>query len=122
MSLPTQQKAWIVNNPPAGAFEADTFKLVTRPLPELKDGEVLVQLTYLSNDPAQRGWIQKGVDPKRLYVPPVYQGDVMRCGAVGLVLASKSAKYAVGDRVAGSSFGWYDYGVVHESQIMGKAV
>lgn len=63
MSAPTEQKVWILANPPAGKFEKDTFKLETRPLAELKDGEVLVKVEYLSNDPAQRGWMQKDVDP-----------------------------------------------------------
>lgn len=63
MPLPTQQRAWILANPPTGPLEADTFSLETRPIPELKDGEVLVQVEYLSNDPAQRGWMQKNADP-----------------------------------------------------------
>lgn len=121
MSVPKQQKVWILANPPKGAFEADTFKLETRPLPELKDGDVLVQLQYISNDPAQRGWMQKDVDPKRLYVPPINQGEPIRCGGVGTVLASKSSKYAVGDRVNGQ-FAWFDYAVVPDSAITSKAM
>jgi NADPH-dependent curcumin reductase CurA len=121
MTLPTQQKVWILANPPAGAFEADTFSLETRPLPELQAGELLVQIQYFSNDPAQRGWMQKDVDPKRLYVPPVYKGDPVRASGLATVLASKSDKYAVGDRVTGS-FAWFDYGVVPDSKVTGKAM
>ena len=49
-------------NPPSDMPDETTFKLVDYELPELKDGEILVKTQYLSNDPAQRGWIQKGVD------------------------------------------------------------
>lgn len=62
MSLPTKQHIWIVSNPPSAEIQSDTFTLETRDLPELKDGELLVQIEYISNDPAQRGWIQKDAD------------------------------------------------------------
>ncbi len=47
--------------PPTDMPDENTFKLVEQNLDELKDGEVLVKTTYLSNDPAQRGWIEKDV-------------------------------------------------------------
>ena len=61
MSAPKSGRAWILSNPPTDMPDDSTFKLVEQDLNELKDGEVLVKTTYLSNDPAQRGWIQKGV-------------------------------------------------------------
>jgi NADPH-dependent curcumin reductase CurA len=58
MSLPTQTKQWVLAHKPIGypVLEGDnaTFELVTKDLPQLKDGQVLVQTLYLSNDPAQR--------------------------------------------------------------------
>lgn len=66
MSVPKEQNVWIVNENPAAEVQPDTFKLVTKPIPELKDGEVLVKVEFISNDPAQRGWIQKGADPVSL--------------------------------------------------------
>lgn len=62
MSLPKTTRAWILANPPTDMPDENTFKLVEQELPELKDGDILVKTTYLSNDPAQRGWIQAGVD------------------------------------------------------------
>ena len=62
MSAPKTTRAWILSNPPTDMPDENTFKLVEQDLPELKDGEVLVKTTYLSNDPAQRGSMQKGVD------------------------------------------------------------
>lgn len=121
MALPTQQNVWILANPPAGPIQADTFALEKRPLRELNDGEVLLSMEYFSNDPAQRGWIQKDADAERTYLPPVRQGDVVRASGIATVLASKSSKWPVGSRVMGRS-GWYDVGIEPEDAIMSPAV
>lgn len=68
MSVPAEQKVWLVNENPVAEVKPDTFKLVTRPIAP-KDGEVVIKVEFISNDPAQRGWIQKGADPVS---PPVY--------------------------------------------------
>jgi hypothetical protein len=45
---PTTTRAWIIANKPTDAIKEDTFKLVSdRPLPELKDKEVLVKVRSL---------------------------------------------------------------------------
>lgn len=82
-----------------------TWELRTTDLPELQKGQVLVQTEYLSNDPAQRGWMQKGAKPDRLYVPPVLEGDVMRAFAVGKVIKSQSDSLPEGTYVTGT-MGW----------------
>jgi hypothetical protein len=120
-SIPKQTKAWIVANPPQAEIKPDTFELVTRDIPELKDGEVLVKVSHLSNDPAQRGWIQKDADEHRLYVPPIRAGEVMRSGGLGKVVASKSSKFSEGDEVQ-AQVCWNEYAVLNESAIAGKAV
>ncbi|BEI81021.1 hypothetical protein CcaverHIS002_0201810 [Cutaneotrichosporon cavernicola] len=118
---PTEQKIWIVNENPIAEVQPDTFRLETRPLPALKDGEVLVQVEFISNDPAQRGWIQKGSDPERAYVKPVRAGEPMRAGGVGKVVDSKSSKWKTGQRVYGY-LGWADYVVLPEASIMMEAI
>lgn len=114
MSLPTQTRQWILTNKPTDLPELTgpnaTFTLETNPLPALKDDQVLVKTIHLSNDPAQRGWITKGVDPDRLYTAPVDEGAVMRAGAIGEILESKSAKYKKGDMVIATA-GWAEYSV-----------
>lgn len=107
-SLPTQQQAWILANPPTGPVQSDTFELVTRPLPALGDDDVLVRVDYISNDPTQRNWIAKGTGS-------VKQGDVFKASALGTVLASKS-KWKEGQFVIGT-FGWVDYGVFPASAV-----
>ncbi len=56
-SIPKETPVWILNEPPTGEIQPDTFKQTTQPIPEVKDGQVLVKLDYLSNEPAQRTWM-----------------------------------------------------------------
>ncbi|KAF1985119.1 NAD(P)-binding protein [Aulographum hederae CBS 113979] len=115
MSPPTTTRQWILANKPTDlpVFSGPnaTFKLETKDLPPLKDGQVLIQAIHLSNDPAQRGWIDKHVDPARLYVPPVQVGDIMRASAVCKVVASKAPKLKEGDLIQGFT-GWAEFAVV----------
>ena len=114
MASPTETRQWILTNKPNEFPELSgpnpTFTLKTASLPSLKDDQVLVKSLYISNDPAQRGWITKDIDPARLYVPPVPQGGVMRARSVAEVIESKSSKYAKGDKVLAGS-GWAEYSV-----------
>lgn len=69
-SIPSETKVYILNDPPSGAIKPDTFKIQTQSLPkenELKEGELLLKTIALSNDPAQRTWMEKGADPVRIF-------------------------------------------------------
>ncbi|KAK5083744.1 quinone oxidoreductase [Lithohypha guttulata] len=116
-SLPTKSRQWVLANHPEGLptyGQSDSaFNLKTVDLPSLQDGQILVQTLYLSNDPAQRGWISppSQIDPKRLYVPPVKLGDPMRARGLAKVLASKANDYAEGDIIQGT-VNWVEYAVV----------
>lgn len=61
------------------------------------DGEIAVEVQYVSVDPAMRGWI---IDTPS-YLPPVQIGEVMRAGGLGTVTASRNDHFAVGDIVRG---------------------
>ncbi len=82
---------------PVGMPKASDWNLTTEALRELNDGEILVKTLYISLDPAMRGWMNEG----KSYIRPVAINEVMRAGAIGRVVASKSAKFAVGDAVTG---------------------
>lgn len=82
---------------PSGLPDADTWVLEEGPIPEPKEGEIVVKQSYISLDPAMRGWLRD----VRSYIPPVQIGEVMRAGSVGEVIASKNPKFAVGSYVAG---------------------
>jgi hypothetical protein len=94
---------------PEGLVRREDFDLVQEAVPELKDGEVLVRVLYLSMDPTNRVWMRD--IPQ--YLPPVAIGEVMRALGLGRVVQSRSARYAEGDLVQGVT-GWQDYLVLHE--------
>lgn len=121
MSLPTENRTWTLQNKPTGnvILSSDsnaTFKLEKKSLPELKDGHVLTQTLYLSNDPAQRGWIDPSIPKDRLYLPPVEIGQTMAAHGVLKVLSSKSPTYKEGDLVFGGC-GWSEFNVLPADQL-----
>lgn len=98
---------------PVGIPKPEHFELKTAAVPELKDGEFLVENHYLSVDPAQRGY----VNDENNYAPPVPIGEVMRAMAVGKVIASKNPDYAEGQFLYGW-FGWQDYCVATAASVL----
>ena len=89
---------------PEGMVKRDDFDLTEEALPVPQEGEFLVQLMYISLDPAMRGWM----NDRRSYVPPVQIGEVMRALGAGRVIESKHPDYSEGDHVVGL-FGVQEY-------------
>ena len=92
---------------PVGMATADTFEFVETELPALTANQLLVQVEYISLDPAMRGWMNEG----KSYLPPVEIGEVMRAGGVAKVLESTDENYAPGDYVTGLT-GVQDYAIM----------
>ena len=90
---------------------SQTFKLETKSLPSLQDDQVLLKILYLSNDPAQRGWISKDIKPDRLYTAPVKVNTPMHARALCEVVESKSATVRKGTTVLAAP-GWTQYAVL----------
>jgi NADPH-dependent curcumin reductase CurA len=91
-------KQLILKKRPLGMPDANTWRLEQHPIPELKEGEVLVQIHYISLDPAMRGWINAG----KSYIEPIAIGDVMRAGTIGKVIkVNKHTIFKVGDCLTG---------------------
>jgi len=105
----------ILKSRPVGIPEAGHFEIVSRPVPELAEGELLVRNAYLSVEPAMRGWVNAAAN----YSDAVGIGEVMRAFAAGEVVASRHAGYAVGDKVMGM-LGWQDYCVTTGGPIRRK--
>jgi NADPH-dependent curcumin reductase len=97
---------------PAGIPEATDFEIVTVPVTDPGDGQILVRNIYLSVEPAMRGWVSAVAN----YSQPVALGAVMRSFTVGRIEQSRHADFAVGDFVTGM-FGWQDYAIVEAKQI-----
>ena len=84
---------------PVGLPRDDAWEKTQFAPREPVDGEIAVEVQYISVDPAMRGW----VNDVRSYMPPIGIGEVMRAGEVGTVTASKSDMFAVGNTVLGTS-------------------
>ena len=121
MAQQTETRQWIVANKPVSdpvlSGPNATFTLQTTSLPAPKPNEVLVKTLYFSNDPAQRGWIQKDIDPERLYTTPVPENAPMRSYFIGEVVeAGSAAKLQKGQLVTGEG-SWTEYSVLPESGV-----
>jgi hypothetical protein len=77
--------------------KSSDWTIVEEPKPVAADGEFVVEVEYLSIDPAMRTWMNAG----RSYVPPVEVGEVMRALGAGRVVESRHSGFAVGDQVSG---------------------
>jgi NADPH-dependent curcumin reductase len=110
-----QNKQLLLTSRPAGEASATNFTLVETPVPDLSDGQVLVQHHYLSLDPYMRG----RMNDAKSYALPQPLNEVMIGGTVGEVIASKHPSFAVGDRVVGMG-GWQQYSIVHGRGMLRK--
>ena len=104
MDKPTMQHI-VLSQRPEGPASENHFRLETKPMPVPAQDDVLVELAYLSVDPYMRG----RMDDVRSYAKPVALGSTMEGGAVGRVIASRSAAFETGDYVMGP-FGWASHG------------
>jgi len=102
--MTTTNAQWRLAARPVGLPKPSDWQFVEEPAPEPADGQFLVQLAYLSLDPAMRGWM----NDVRSYVPPVGIGEVMRAGGIGRVAKSRNSDYDIGDLVFGQ-FGIQQY-------------
>ena len=91
----TMNRQWLLKARPHGMIGPDNFEYTETPIPQIGDGEVLVQNQYLSFDPTQRNWM---VD-RPGYLPPVGMGEVMRAGSVSEVVESKHPDFKPGELV-----------------------
>jgi NADPH-dependent curcumin reductase len=89
---------------PVGMPKRSDWTFVEESVREPEEGELLVQLLYISLDPAMRTWLNEA----RSYIPPVGIGEVMRALGIGLVIASRNPAFVVGDYVSGA-FGVQEY-------------
>jgi len=100
---PTNHQVRLASRP-SGLPQPSDWSFTEEPVPTPGAGEFAVAISYLSLDPAMRGWMNAGAS----YIDPVEIGDVMRAGAVGEVIASEHPGFAVGDNVY-SDFGVQEY-------------
>jgi NADPH-dependent curcumin reductase CurA len=107
----TKSKVWVLQNAPTGHAVLSgpdaTFSLQTQDLPALESGQLLLKTLYISNDPAQRGWIDANAG-KNSYVTPLAKGEPMRASGICEVVESTDDKFKKGALVM-TSTGWSEY-------------
>jgi NADPH-dependent curcumin reductase CurA len=101
-----ENKRVLLASRPSGWVSEDNFRIDSVPVPQPRDGQVLVKNLWLSLDPYMRGRMNEG----KSYAARQELDEVMIGGTVGEVVESKNAKFAKGDTVLGM-FGWQQYGV-----------
>ena len=106
---------WVLKHRPEADITQGDLELVESELPDLQDGELLIRNLYLSLDPTNRIWMSD----RTQYLPPVQIGSVMRGGTLGVVEASRSDRFAVGDIVIPTEGGWQLY-TVAEAKAVGR--
>src|SRR5258708_15018158 len=94
---------------PKGLVAPGDLQLTESQVPELKDGQALACVKYLSIDPTMRVWMV--VDP---YLPAVAIGEVMRAGGFAEIVESRHPDYKKGDRVTGLT-GLQEYVIIDAS-------
>jgi NADPH-dependent curcumin reductase CurA len=95
---PSNYKRIVLHERPLQDITPTTFRTESLPLSSLKpsNGQVLVQVTWISLDPAMRGYLRDA----RSYMPPVQIGEVMRASGMGIIVQVGSGnKYKPGDIV-----------------------
>jgi NADPH-dependent curcumin reductase CurA len=86
---------------------ADDFEILSTPMPEPAEGNVLVQVLVLSVDPALRGSMMGRRD---FYNPQFELGQPIHSRGVGRVISSRHPDFKQGDLVKGR-FAWAEYAV-----------
>jgi NADPH-dependent curcumin reductase CurA len=92
---------------PQGQVNAGNFRIETRPVPPLNDGQLAVRVIYLSLDP----YMRPRMTETKSYTPPFELDQPLTGGAVGEVIDSRNEKFAKGDIVIGM-FGWETVSIV----------
>ena len=93
-----KNKQLILSKHPTGLTEIDDFEVREVEVPEISDGEILIQTHYVGVDAALR-LIVRDSDEFLFRVQP---GDIIHANVAGKVIASNNSEYNVGEFVNGS--------------------
>ena len=91
------------------------FQNINDEIDEIRDNHFLVEVEYVSVDPAMRGWISDVGN----YSEPVPLNSTMRSFGVGKIIFSKNKNFKVDEYVVGW-LGWQRFSVVDENKIQLK--
>ncbi|MFM8973768.1 MAG: NADP-dependent oxidoreductase [Actinomycetota bacterium] len=96
---------------PVGAVTDACFRIAEQPVPELGEGEALLEIRYLGIDPTIRGWL----DERGNYMAGVVIGEPVRSNGVGVVVETNNPEeYPLG-RAFMALTGWQQYCVLQSN-------
>ncbi|KAF3926461.1 hypothetical protein AA313_de0207132 [Arthrobotrys entomopaga] len=123
MSYTYTTKQWMLKEPTGDNIDVTkAFTLLTKQVSaqDLKEGEVLAKMVYISHDPAQRCWIHGNNTEGRLYRTPIGAGEPMEAFGIAEILETKNKGYEKGDLVV-ATVQWTEYGIITPENIYFKA-
>ncbi|MBY5385297.1 NADP-dependent oxidoreductase [Rhizobium leguminosarum] len=97
---------------PSGMPAAANFRLERETVRDLAEGEILLQILYLSLDPYMRG----RMDDAKSYAKPIEVDGVMEGGTVARVVRTRNAVFNPGDIVLSHS-GWQSHAISNGSDL-----
>jgi NADPH-dependent curcumin reductase CurA len=109
----TRNRRILLRRRPVGEIETSDFEFEESDVPSIGERQVLVRNSYLSMDPAIRGWMSAAPS----YIAPIALGDVVRSATLGEVVQSKISGIEPGERWVTLS-GWEDYSAIGRSQLI----
>ena len=107
--MTTVNRQLILQSRPKGMLAPGDLGLKEAPVSELREGQALARVKYLSIDPTMRVWMARDS-----YLPAVAIGEVMRGFGFAEVVESRHPDYKKGDRVTGFT-GLQDYVVIESA-------
>ncbi|MCH7869796.1 MAG: NADP-dependent oxidoreductase [Myxococcales bacterium] len=108
-----QNRTIVLARRPHGEVQDEDFRMETEPVRELKPGEFLIKVLWLSLDP----YMRPNMNDAESYVPPMVLGEAIKGESVGQIVESRSDQFSVGDYVT-SYTGWTQYSVANEQTEM----
>jgi NADPH-dependent curcumin reductase len=117
MSKPDHFHAWVIDHYLKDGLDGSELHWESRPLPSLKDGQVLLSTCLLSLDASNLLWLSERED----YLPQLQIGDIMRGNIIARVGASCHPAFAEGDYVL-TIQGWADYTIVDGDALLGDRI
>ena len=106
MSSSLQHTRITLASRPVGAPTNDNFLMVSGPIPQPENGQLLLRTVYLSLDPYMRGRMSDADS----YAKPVQIGETMVGGTVSQVEISNHPDFKAGDWVLGYT-GWQSHAI-----------
>lgn len=102
----TRNRRILIKTLPQGNLTTDCFEMDAVEVERPTAGKVLLRTLLLSQDAANRAWMQGAT-----YRAAIEAGQVMASGAIAEVVASEAEGFAPGDIVWGDT-GWQEYAVL----------